>query len=131
MAGKNGPLPKIPRQMPVRYHEDFASVMDGRSRLARAVRDRLEALISDLGGEDALSHAQISLCRRAVWIELMVEHEESRIAEGSGVDVQPHVALVSSLVSIYRVLGVKRQARQARLSEYLQRSKSTLLEGSP
>ena len=84
MGGKNGLRPKLPRLMPVRYREDFAAVMDGRSRLAREVRDRLSALVADLGGEDALSHAQRSLCQRAVWLELCIEHEETRIAEGGG-----------------------------------------------
>ena len=74
MGGKNGLRPKLPRLMPVRYREDFASIIDGRSRLAREVRDRLSALVADLGGEDALSHAQRSLCRRAVWLDLCVEH---------------------------------------------------------
>ena len=32
-------------------------------------------MIADLGGEGTMSHAQISLCRRAIWLELMVEPE--------------------------------------------------------
>jgi hypothetical protein len=124
MGGKNGLRPKLPRLMPVRYREDFAAVMDGRSRLAREVRDRLSALVADLGGEDALSHAQRSLCQRAVWLELCIEHEETRIAEGGGVDIGPHTQLVGGLVGVYRLLGLKRQAREARLSDYLRRGES-------
>jgi hypothetical protein len=84
--------------------------MDGRTRLGREVRDRLQALVIDLGGDDTLSHAQRSLCRRAVWLELCIEHEETRIAEGGGIDIQPHRQLVGGLLAIYKALGLKRQA---------------------
>ena len=59
-------------------------MMNSRTRLGREVRNRLLALVADLGGEDPLSHAQRSLCRRAVWLELCIEHEETRIAEQQG-----------------------------------------------
>jgi hypothetical protein len=64
------------------------------------------------------------MCKRAIWIELMVEHEESRIAEGGGVDGALHAQLLSGLVSIYRLLGIQRVAREARLSDYLRRGES-------
>jgi len=95
-------------------------VLDGRCRLAREVRTRVQALFADLGGEGAaLSHAQRSLIRRAVWLEMVLEGDELRIGEGEGVDIAPHVALVGSLVSIYKTLGLKRVAREARLKDYL------------
>jgi hypothetical protein len=121
MAGKKGARSKLLRTLPVRYGQDFAAVMDGRTRLGREVRDRVQALVIDLGGADTLSHAQRSLCRRAIWLELMVEHEETRIADGQGVDVGPHVQLVNSLLQVYRALGLKRREPPAqRLSDYLQ-----------
>ena len=57
-------------------------------------------------------------------MELLLENEEARIAEGQGIDIAPHVALVSSLLGIYKALGLKRQAREARLSDYLKRGES-------
>ncbi len=50
---------RLPRTLPIRYRQDFASIMDGRSRLSREVRNRLQALVGDLGGQDALSHARV------------------------------------------------------------------------
>ncbi len=93
--------------------------MDGRTRLGREVRDRLQALVIDLGGDDGLSHAQRSLCRRAVWLELCIEHEETRIAEGGGIDIQPHTQLTGALLAIYKALGLKRQCRDVRLHDVL------------
>ena len=122
MSGKPGMRSQLRRTLPVRYGQDFAAVMDGRTRLGREVRDRLKALVIDLGGDDTLSHAQRSLCRRAVWLELCIEHEETRIAEGGGIDIAPYVALVGSLVNLYRVLGVRRVAREARLHDVLRKA---------
>jgi hypothetical protein len=51
----------------------------------------------------------------------MVEHEESRIAEGGGIDGALHTQLLGSLVSIYRLLGIRRVAREAKLADYLKR----------
>ena len=84
---------------------------------------RLQALVSDLGGEGALSHQQRSLCKRAVWLELMVENEESRIAAGGGVDGALHTQLVGSLLAIFRALGLQRQCRDVRLHDVLAKGK--------
>lgn len=105
--------------LPVKFGVDFARTVDGRSLLDRAVRCRLQNLIDDLGG--TLSHQQRSLCTRAIWLELVLQGEEMKIAEGAGTDTQLHTSLVGSLVSIYRLLGIKRVAREARLSDYLKR----------
>jgi hypothetical protein len=69
-----------------------------------------------LRGESGLSHQQRSLCKRAVWLELMVENEKSRVAAGGGVDGALYAQLVSGLAAVYRLLGIKRVAREARLA---------------
>jgi hypothetical protein len=119
MPSKPGMRNRLRHTLPTRYGQDFVASLDGRFRLSREVRRRLEALVSDLGGESALSHAQISLCRRVTWIELMIEHEEARMGEGQGIDIAPHVALVGSLLGLYKTLGIKRVSREARLKDYL------------
>lgn len=55
-----------------------------------------------------MSHQQRSVCKRAIWIELMVEHEEARIAEGGGIDGALHTQLTGALLAIYKALGLKR-----------------------
>lgn len=129
MGNKTKPVTRqnLPRTLPVRYRQDFAAVMDGRTRLAREVRDRFNALTQDLGGIDALSHVQQSLCQRAVWLELCIEHEETRIAEGGGIDIAPHTQLVGGLLAIYKALGLKRQARNVTLHDVLTRPQEAVL----
>lgn len=118
MTGKKGMRSGLKTTLPVRYGQDFVTQLDGRCRLSKTVSVRLEALEGDLGG--VLSHAQRSLCRRAVWLELCAEHEEARIAEGGGVDIGPHTQLVNTLLSIYKSLGLKRQPKPSpTLRDYL------------
>lgn len=124
MSGKPGMKSKLMRTLPVRYRQDFAAVMDGRTRLGREVRDRIAALVQDLGGDDTLSHVQRSLCRRAIWLELCIEHEETRIAEGGGIDIAPHTQLVGGLLAIYKALGLRRQARSVTLHDVLTKAKA-------
>ncbi|MGH8489577.1 MAG: hypothetical protein ACREXS_12120, partial [Gammaproteobacteria bacterium] len=112
--------------LPADYTPDYTDKLDGRTRLGRQIRDKYSALVQDLGGEDHLSHQQRSLCRRSVWLELMLEHEESRIAAGEGINIAPHTQLVNSLLHVYRALGLKRQARDITLHDVLRRTKGKL-----
>jgi hypothetical protein len=124
MSGKPGMRSKLRRTLPSRYGPNFVEVLDGRCRLAKEVRHRLQILMSDLGGEDNLSHQQRSLCARSVWLELVIGSEEARISSGEGIDHALHTQLIASLVRIYRLLGIRRVAREARLSDYLKRGES-------
>ena len=38
-----------------------------------------------------------------------------------GVDIAPHVALVNSLLQVYRALGLKRRAKEVKLADYLRK----------
>jgi len=124
MSGKKGMRSGLSRVLPVKFGVDFVRTVDGRSVLGRAVRCRLENLFDDLGGEGTLSHQQRSLCTRAIWLEFVLQDEEMKIAEGAGTDTQLHTSLIGSLAAIYRLLGIKRVAREARLSDYLRRGES-------
>jgi hypothetical protein len=53
-------------------------VGDGNSRWARRYRDLTAAHVSDLGGVDLLSQAQLSLIRRASAIEVELEQMEGK-----------------------------------------------------
>jgi hypothetical protein len=125
MPSKPGMRNRLRHTLPAKYGSDFVATLDGRFRLSKEVHRRLQTLIADLGGEGAMSHAQISLCRRAIWLELVIEGEEARIGSGGGVDIAPHTQLVGSLLAVFKALGLKKQARQVRLSDYLKKGEST------
>lgn len=97
--------------IPDRYSPDFAERLDGRTSIARAIRERIEAIESDCGGADSLSHARRSLIRRVVWLEAIIEHSEQRLAAGEGIDLGGHTQAINSLLGLYRLLGLERRQR--------------------
>src|SRR5215813_6447696 len=60
---------------------------DGNSAWSRRYRDLVTGHISDMGGPDCLSEAQLSLIRRASAIECELEQMEGRLSMGEPVDI--------------------------------------------
>jgi hypothetical protein len=106
--------PKLLATIPDKYSPDFADRLDGRTLIAKAIRERIEAIESDMGGADSLSHARRSLVRRVVWLEAIVEHSEQKLAAGEGIDLGGHTQAINALIGLYRLLGLERRQRPAR-----------------
>lgn len=100
--------------IPDKYSPDFADRLDRRTSIAKAIRGRIGAIETDMGGADLLSHARRSLVRRVVWLEAIVEHSEQKLAAGEGIDLGAHVQAVNSMIGLYRLLGLERRQRPAR-----------------
>ena len=98
-------------EIPAKFSQDWIIKLDGRTKLAQVARERLRALQADLGGEDALSYQERSLCRRAVWLESLVESRESALANGQEIDEGAHVQSINALIGVWRALGFKRRAK--------------------
>lgn len=124
--------PKKLASIPDRYSPDFADRLDGRTNIAKAILGRIEAIETDLGGADGLSHARRSLIRRAVWLEAVIEHSEQRLAAGEGVDLGGHTQAINSLLGLYRLLGLDRKSKPiVGLQEYLARRQVRQSERPP
>lgn len=104
---------RIMATIPDRYSPDFADRLDKRTSIAKAIIERIRGVEDDLGGVDLLSHARRSLVRRAVWLEAIIEHSEQRLAAGEAVDLGAHTQAISSLLGLYRLIGVERRSRPA------------------
>lgn len=100
--------------IPAKYTPDFMERLDKRTVLGKAVRDRHQAVMTDLGGEEALSAVKRSLVRRFVWFEAMIEGIECRAAAGEQVDIGTWTQLVNSWLGIARLLGFERKSRPIR-----------------
>jgi hypothetical protein len=98
--------------LPEKYSSDWMKRLDKRTKIARAVLERIGALESDAGGGEVISHARRSLIRRAVWIEALCEGNELRLAAGEAIDVGALTQLTNSLLGLYRALGLERKARR-------------------
>jgi hypothetical protein len=64
--------------------------------------------VSDLGGRDLLSEAQMSLIRRASAIECELEQMEGQLSKGESVDLDTFTRAASHLRRILEALGLKR-----------------------
>lgn len=112
-------MPKA-NELPDNYTADWLERLDGRTRLAQAVRARYAALTDDLGGHDALSFQRRSLAKRALWIEATIEQSEAAIARGEDVDLGALTQRINSLIGLYKTLGLDRVQHDVQtLSDYL------------
>jgi hypothetical protein len=110
----------LPHKVPEKYDENFLAAMDGRAKVTKELRERLTTLQNDLGGEDALSYQRRSLCKRAIWLEAIVEGKEVKIAKGNIEELSAYVQAVNSLIGLYRALGLDRVARDVpHLRDYI------------
>lgn len=88
------------------------SSVDGRSLIARRFREVQSAIVSDLGGESAISEAEMALVRRAVTLVVNCEVFESRMAETGKLDSEAYLPCVNALGKLLNALGLKRRPRQ-------------------
>lgn len=104
--------------LPAEFRPRFLDHLDGRTRTAQILRQRLANLEADLGGD--LSYQQASLTRRVIWIESWLETQEARAAEGEEVSIGQQVQALNSLIGLYRILGIERKAKDVpSLQDYL------------
>ena len=113
-------------EIPTRYSADWLEKLDGRTTLARAVNERYESLATDLGGIDALSYQKRSLCKRAIWMEAIIEQQEAALARGQEVDQGKLTQAVNTLSGLWKTLGLERAARDVPdLQTYLAKRETT------
>lgn len=109
-------------EIPHRYSHDWLEKLDGRTTLARAVNERYETLAADLGGIDALSYQKRSICKRAIWMEAIIEQQEAALARGEEVDQGKLTQAVNTLSGLWKTLGLERAARDVPdLATYLKK----------
>jgi hypothetical protein len=117
-----GKSEKLLAALPADYSADWLERFDKRTKVWRAANDREQALVSDAGGAENLSHAKRSLIRRAVFLELLAETQEMRFTAGEPLDIGAYTQAFNSMLGAYRVLGLERQAKPAEsLDSYMAR----------
>jgi hypothetical protein len=82
------------------------------SAWSRRYHDLVVGHISDLGGRDLLSEAQVSLIRRAASIECELERLDALMSQNKPVDLSAYASVSSHLRRLFETIGLKRQARE-------------------
>ena len=100
---------------------DVLPDVDGRSVVARRYRDIMSAVVSDQGGAQHLSEAQLQLIRRFSADSMLAEQMEARFAQGEQVNIQEYSVLVSTIVRVAQRIGIERRAKNVTpsLKQYL------------
>jgi hypothetical protein len=95
--------------------------IDGRSAPARRYRDLVADLAADLGGEAALTNAEMALVRQAAATTMRAEQLQAAIVRGEPVASDELVRLSNASARILVALRGKRQAKTKghTLKEYL------------
>jgi hypothetical protein len=101
---------KLLTVLPPEYSADWLERFNKRTKVWRAATEREAALVSDAGGAGNLSHAKLSLIRRAIFLELIAETQEMRFTAGEPLDIGAYTQAFNSMLGAYRVLGLERRA---------------------
>jgi hypothetical protein len=99
----------------------LAEEEEGTTAIAIHSRSVLDSIVSDLGGEGALSTAEMILARRCAWLTTMCESLERKPAPLEPAEVSSYVLMTGHLARTLKALGLKRQPRDITpsLKDYL------------
>jgi hypothetical protein len=100
---------------------------DGNSAWSRRVRDIAAAHISDLGGADHLSQAQLALIQRASAMTAECERFDALLSIGQEIDLDLYSRIAGNLRRILESIGLQRVPKDATptLREYLEQNYAT------
>src|SRR3974390_2314731 len=96
--------------------------VDGRSAIARRLKDITSAIVGDQGGADRCSESRLQLIRRFAAAAVLAEQMEARLANGETINITEHALLTSSMVRVAPRIGINRRLKEVvpTLSQYLQ-----------
>ncbi len=88
----------------------FLEGVDGRTLAARRYRDLFHSFVSDLGGMEVASEAQLQLARRCATMSCQAEVMEAEFIAGDDTDLEQYLRLVGTLSRALSRLGMERKA---------------------
>lgn len=109
-------------QVPDNFRPNWIEELDNRYSFAQEIRQRYARYAADLGGEDSLSYAQLSLISHALFLQHSLNQQEKALARGNDIDMGRYTQALNSLQGIFSKLGLERKAKDVpSLHEYLQK----------
>lgn len=101
--------PKSPQRSRVGNGSIVLPDVDGRSPLARRVRELLGQFVTDMGGNP--SEAQLAIAKRASVMVAWCESQEAGFVNGEEFDVATYGTTVNALRRLLVDIGLQRHAR--------------------
>jgi hypothetical protein len=116
-------------ELPTRYQEGYLDKMDKRTDLYKALDTNYQEIISDKGGIEGLSHVEVSLVERFIFLEHILRNLEQQIAmcslprKAMGL-MKKWNGLIKSYTSLARLLGLEKRAKKVvSLESYIGKEK--------
>ena len=103
-----------PMTAPDKYQKNFLQKLDRRSKVHAALSTSYDSVMDDLGGSDSLSHVQLCLVERFVFLEYVMQTLEQRIArEPDKADelLGRWIQAINSLSGLAKTVGLERRAK--------------------
>ena len=85
--------------------------VDGRTRPAKAFERIIVDLVSDLGGADIISRAELEIIRRAAGLGVLATLIEAKILNGDDVNPTEYQSIANAQGRLLTRLGLKRRQR--------------------
>lgn len=115
------PKQKMLAGLPQKFRPDFIDRLNRNYALARTLYERRDALRAHVGGNPG--YIEERLITRTLWLELLTEQYEQKVATGEAVDVGALTQLNNTLKGLYKDLGLKPTAHNVeRLHDRMRRS---------
>ena len=100
--------------------KDLLPDVDGRSAVARRLKDITSQILVDQGGIDQCSESRLQLVRRFAAAAVLAEQMEARLVNGEEINIAEHGLLCSTLVRIAQRIGLSRMPKIVpSLADYL------------
>jgi len=97
----------------------FLDDADQRLRVVRSIRRKVELLMRDAGGNESMQRAM--LVKHATFLHVLLETQETELAESGSIDLGSFVQAINSLVGLLRMLGLEKRIKKAGgLASYLE-----------
>ncbi len=98
--------------VPAKFDPAFVEKLSKRYAITRAIKERRQALEDHWGGN--LSYVQKSVVRRVLWLELLAEVYEQRVANGEEVDIGAITQISNTLKGFYKEIGYAPKSKSVR-----------------
>ena len=99
--------------LPIKFKAGFLAALDGRTDLAKVLRENYDNIVSDIGGTSEIGHVKGALIERFVWLEGILQSIEFEMVSGQASKTESigrWIQAVNSLSGLAKVLGVERKA---------------------
>lgn len=112
MGGNGSGQSCKPRRLPRMRRDGAIARLDGRAAEVRLVREGVDAIVADRGGEDTVSFLARRTAHRCMHLDALLMRDEAALAEGGEVDVERYLSGATTWLRYAQALGLHRKARR-------------------